>query len=143
MRCGILIIGSLLWDDGKTGERVAWRAARLEAGVGMHVRAPIHYGRKSSGWGHTYTMALKAEEPSGQGVLVSCINEVETIDNLIEEARALWRAEDAKAKPGNLHKSWGCVGALFGPGTAHQELAADWTAHFRKVKARCVSVVRV
>lgn len=141
MRCGILIVGSLLWDDGEAGQRAGWRAARLETGAGMHVRAPIHYGRKSRGWGYAYTMALKADGSSGQGVLVPCVNKVQSIENLAEEAQALWQAEDPNAEPGMLHKSWGCVGALFGPDTSHQALAADWTAHFQAVKTRCVSVV--
>jgi hypothetical protein len=140
MRCAILIIGSLLWDSKTTG-RAKWRASRLDVGARMPVRAPIYYGRKSVSRRNTYTMVLRRGEPTGQAVLVPCTTKIRTIDSLIDEANALWQAEAPYAKPGTLHKSWGCVGALFGPGAAHQELTADWTAHFQKIGVQCVSVV--
>lgn len=140
MRCGILIIGSLLWDEEKTRRR-KWRTGRLNVGEQTPVRAPIHYGRKSVSRGKTFTMAFRRGEPTGQGVLVPCIRKIGTIDDLIEEARVLWRAEDESAKPKCIHKSWGCVGAEFGTDAANLKLAADWTAYFQKVNAQPVSVV--
>lgn len=86
-------------------------------------------------------MSFGSGEPTGQGVLAPCTAKITTIDGLITEASALWQAEDANARPGVLHKPWGCVGALFGQGAAHANLSANWTAHFQKVKAHCVSVV--
>lgn len=141
MRCGILIIGSLLWDDSKDGRRAAWRAARLDLGAQVPVRTAIYYGRKSGSRGNAYTMAFRTGEATGQAVLVRCIGKIAAIDNLIEEANALWQAEDASAKPDSLHKSWGCVGALFSPDKGHAKLSAEWTAHFQRVKTRYVSVV--
>lgn len=141
MRCGILIIGSLLWDDGKTGERAAWRAARLDVGARTPVRVPVHYGRESGSRGNTYTMAFRPGESSAQAVLVPCAAKSETAEMLVAEANALWQAEDANAKPGALHKPWGCVGALFKQETASVSLAVEWTAHFRKVNAQCVSLI--
>jgi hypothetical protein len=107
----------------------------------MRVPVAIQYGRKSGSRGNTYTMVFRPGEPTAQAVLVPCTAKIETIDGVIAEANALWQAEAPNAKPGTLHKSWGCVGALFGPGTAHQELTADWTSHFQKVDAQCVSIV--
>jgi hypothetical protein len=141
MRCGILIVGSLLWDDGEEGRRTAWRAARLELGARVPVRAAIYYGRISGSRGNTYTMAFRTGGSPGHAVLVPCVGKIAAVDNLIEEANALWQAEDASANPGSLHKSWGCVGASFPPDKAHAKLSAEWTAHFQKVKTRCVSVV--
>lgn len=86
-------------------------------------------------------MVFRPGETSAQAMLVPCIAKVETIDNLVVEANGLWQAEAANAKPGSLHKSWGCVGALFNKETGVQSLAADWTTHFQKVEAQSVSVV--
>lgn len=141
MRCGILIIGSLLWDDGQKGQRAAWRAARLVTDARVPVQMPIYYGRKSVSRGDTYTMVFGTGEPTGQAVLVPCTNEIKTLANLIEEASALWCAEDANAQKGSLYRSWGSIGAVFGQDKEHVKLSADWTAYFRKAKARCVSVV--
>lgn len=138
MRCGILIIGSLLWQGG---QRASWRAARLDVSVAVPVCAPIYYGRKSSRRGNTYTMAFRRGGPMGNAVLVPCTGKIESIDSLIAEAEALWQAEDSKACPGTLGKSWGCVGAFFAPGNARTNLSADWKAHFRSTKTPCGSVV--
>src|SRR6516164_9471311 len=113
MRCGVLIIGSLLWDDGKGGIRAAWRAARLDVGAHVPVRASIRYGRKSTSRSNTYTMVFGPVVQTSQAVLVPCAARINTIHNLITEASALWQAENANAKPGVLHKSWGCVGAVW------------------------------
>ncbi|HBX91584.1 MAG TPA: hypothetical protein DEG79_01590, partial [Hyphomonas sp.] len=141
MRCGILIIGSLLWDSGKTGERAAWRAARLDTGAQVPVRASLYYGRRSGSRGDTYTMAFRPGEASARCIVVPCTEKAETVEKLVAEANALWQAEDLKAKPGSLHKSWGCVGALFRPKPATETLAAGWSEHFQNTKTRCVSVV--
>ena len=47
MKCGILIVGSLLWDREKDG-RADWQDTRLDVGGQISVKAPIYYGRKSS-----------------------------------------------------------------------------------------------
>lgn len=140
MHCAILIIGSLLWDSKTTG-RAEWRASRLDVGACVPVRAPIHYGRKSRLRGNTYTMVFRRGEPAGQAVLAPCKRHIETITELIAEAQALWQAEAPNTETTAISSNWGCVGALFRPNAAHQEIAAGWTAHFQKAKAQCVSVV--
>lgn len=140
MKCGILIIGSLLWDD--SNERPAWRAARLKMDSQVPVRAPFYYGRKSGEQrGHTFTMTFATAQASSQGIIVPCVADISNIEGLIAEAKALWKAEDANPKDGQIHKSWGCVGALFNPRVKDQKLAADWASHFRTVKAQRVSIV--
>jgi hypothetical protein len=146
MRCGILIIGSLLWDSETKG-RADWRAARLDVGAQAPMRAPIYYGRKSSSRGNTYTMTFRPERPSGQAVLVPCKRQIKTIDDLVAEANALWKAEAPKAEAPKAKRmaicsNWGCVGALFGTDRASKKLAPDWTAHFRKVGAQGLSVIK-
>ncbi len=52
MRGGILIIGSLLWDDST--ERQTWRSRRLL--LERHsVVVPLNYGRRSRSRGDTFT----------------------------------------------------------------------------------------
>src|SRR5688572_10602378 len=111
MRCGILIIGSLLWDNDR---RNAWRMAQLDLIAQMRVTAPFRYGRKSRSRGWTYTMTFEPGAES-QGVLVPCATPVETIEHLAAEAVALWHAEYANATPGSIREDWGHVGALFSP----------------------------
>lgn len=139
MRCGILIIGSLLWDD--KNDRPAWRQARLDIGSQVPVRAPFYYGRKSEKRGDTFSMSFGTGKPSAQGIIVPCVAKIAGIAELIEEAKALWRAEDAKANAGQIHKSWGCVGALFNPKVTDRKLASDWSDYFRRVDAPGVSVI--
>jgi hypothetical protein len=86
-------------------------------------------------------MSFKPGEPTGQAVLVPCVSDIEAIESLVDEANALWMAEDANATRGVLCKTWGCVGALFGSDEARDPLRALWCAHFRKVGAKGVSVV--
>lgn len=143
MRCGILIIGSLLWDDGKDGKRAAWRTARLapSKSARVPVQVPIYYGRNSSSRGNTYTTVFRPDGQRGQAIIVPCLTSIDAPDSLIAEATALWQAEAPNANNGTLHASSGCVGALFREGETFARLSAAWTAHFRKVNATGVSVV--
>ena len=140
MKCGILIIGSLYWED--TSGRAAWRKERLNGAASIPVRAPIYYGRKSRSRGDTYTMTFQRDDPSGVARLVPCKHGIETIDDLKDEAAALWKAERCEAGPGEIGYGWGCVGALFGSDEAREALRSDWHAHFRKIRKEGLSVVR-
>ncbi|MES2174840.1 MAG: hypothetical protein V4523_12940 [Pseudomonadota bacterium] len=105
------------------------------------VRAPIHYGRKSVKRGGTFTMTFRQEEPSGFARLVPCKRDVESIDDLVEEASALWKAEAPNSKIGEIAARWGSVGVLFGNANARTLLASDWSDHFRGADGRALSVV--
>lgn len=140
MKCGILIIGSLYWDDDNG--RDEWRRRRLDTGSSIPVAAPIYYGRKSGSRGDTYTMTFRPDVPSGRAVLVPCQREIETIDDLKDEAEALWKAEAPKSRPGAIGSGWGCVGALLRDGEASETLAPAWRGHFEAVRAEGLSVVR-
>ncbi len=139
MRCGILIIGSLLWDD--TNGRAEWRRDRLMIDQ-LKVRAPIHYGRKSSSRGDTFTMSFNPDEPSGIAVLVPCERKIETIADLAEEAEALWQAEAPNSQSGAIGKGWGRVSVLFGNDDARKLLTANWADHFKRAGGKEFSVVK-
>lgn len=139
MKCGILIIGSLYWDDDNG--RAEWRRQRLDTGSSIPVTAPIYYGRKSASRGETYTMTFRPSEPSGRALLVPCQREIETLDDLKAETAALWKAEAPNAGPDVIGSGWGCVGALLRSGEASEKLAPAWRDHFREVRSEGLSVV--
>lgn len=127
MRAGILIIGSLLWDNGKRAE---WRSARLQLEQKIRVKAPICYGRMSQSRGNTFTMTFRPDATLGQAILVQCKEPAGSVDGLVAEAEALWKAEQPAASTNSIGTNWGCVGAVFGmPNTT--QLIAEWRDVFR------------
>jgi len=108
---GILIIGSLHWDE----DRDAWRESRLCMRDACDVRAPIRYGRMSENRGNTYTMVFSRSCPPGQAKAVPCNEEIETPNDLFEEAEYLWAAECLTQRDGTISRPWGCVTVLFNP----------------------------
>ena len=106
---GVLIIGSLYWDNSVRKE---WRRERLDLEGQQYVRAPIRYGRRSERRGCSYTMVLSAglrKVDFGTAIVVPCKSR-----DLVEEARSLWQAEGGTR--GAVSGSWGCVGFLVNPG---------------------------
>ncbi|MHC4669893.1 MAG: hypothetical protein ACYTFD_16000 [Planctomycetota bacterium] len=116
MRIGVLVLGSLYWED--TSNRRGWRAARLSLEQCVQVRAPVRYWRKSESRGRSFTIVL-AGDAGGQGtaLLVPCPREVETLDDVVKEATALWKAEAPKWRrpPLGGRDGWGTVGLLANP----------------------------
>jgi len=108
---GVLIIGSLLWDE----KRHVWREARLDLTSAQTVTAPIRYGRLSASRGNTYTMVFSRLCTVGQGKVIRCAHSVSTSRDLIAEAEALWKAEQPLADAGRIGSDWGCVVLLRNP----------------------------
>lgn len=129
MRGGVLIIGSLLWDPRR--ERSEWRQSRLSIGHAVHVKVPIHYGRRSRSRGNTFTITFALDGRSGQGVLVPCRTTLAGVRALLAEAQALWRAEHPDATAGSIGAAWGCVGVQFRAQPAPNDWLRAWTDHFR------------
>ena len=105
---GVLIIGSLFWDNSTREE---WRRDRLDLERRQYVRAPIRYGRQSTGRGCSYTMVFSAglrEAEFGTAIVVPCKSR-----DLVEEAKSLWEAESGTR--GTVSGSFGCVGLLINP----------------------------
>ena len=122
---GILIIGSLLWDE----RRQAWRNARLDMASIDTVTAPIRYGRLSSSRGKTYTMVFSRLCKPGRAKLVHCSHMVSSPEDLLVEAEHLWKAEQPGADAGRIAVNWGCVGLLSNPERRHPEnLLKCWAA---------------
>jgi len=111
LTAGVLIIGSLLWDES----RQAWRNARLDMTTVKNVTAPIRYGRLSSSRGNTYTMVFSRLCQTGHAKAIRCSRGVSTGADLIAEAEALWKAEQSDAPAGRIAAGWGCVALLCHP----------------------------
>ena len=116
---GILIIGSLLWDE----RRQRWRDTRLDMASIDTVTAPIRYGRLSSSRGNTYTMVFSRLCEPGQAKLVHCSHTVSSLEDLRAQAEHLWKAEQLNADPGRIAVGWGCVALLL---NAERKIPADW-----------------
>lgn len=133
MRGGILIIGSLLWD-GST-ERQTWRSRRLL--LERHfVVVPLNYGRRSQSRGNTFTMTFDTAAASGRAVVVPCATSPCRAEDLVNEAEALWKAEQPSANAGALSATWGCVGLLF------RAVAPDgWLKHWGNIFRQRASAI--
>lgn len=139
LRVGILIIGSLLWENKP--HRQDWRNRRLdndESGR-ARVRAPIRYGRKSGRRSDTYTMVISRDCENGkwgEAVVVGCNHPADSAEKLIEEALDLWRAEQADASmPAHpLGALWGCVGLLENP--TGKGIPANWLQEWKSTVAK-------
>lgn len=133
VRIGVLIVGSLLWDQ--RDHRQEWRDARLDLTVSVRCWAPIRYGRESGGRDHTFTMVLsrlvrRKEYGMGVGILVPCREECSNLDELLTEAKYLWAAETSSGD-GNrrIGADWGRIGVLFRD--RNHPLAQEWGAAAR------------
>ena len=112
---GILIIGSLLWDEDKI--RQQWRDERLDCNESELVSAPIRYGQLSGKRrGHTYSMVFSRSAPPGRARVVRCSHVIASADDLINEALFLWEAEELLKNTGRIaNAKWGCVSLLCNP----------------------------
>jgi hypothetical protein len=143
MRVGIMIIGSLLWDNN---EREQWRTQRLDMDAAMLISVPIRYGRLSTGkkrYGQ-YTMTFSCSAGAGVAYVVPCRKPVRNAEDLFEEAGALALAEGFD----NAHEwpSWGAVGLLVRDSDAASDISILWSKHFneradaaRAVQRTCAS----
>lgn len=118
LRGGVLIIGSLLWQDylNKRGNdiRKSWRVEHLLIENKIMVRVPIRYGRLSSK-DNIFTMTFAksvTKKIFGTGYFVPFSKpKITTFDELDNEAKALSKAEGMN---GNYHAGWGAtLGILF------------------------------
>jgi hypothetical protein len=134
LRVGILIIGSLLWNLTKL-DRGRWQNERLDMAAKQRVKAPIRYGRCSSGgeWQDQYTMTLSRSADPGIAYAVPCKNVVSTVADLEAEVRALAVAEGLVDYYGaSRWKTFGAIGVGFRDATGDlvQRLEEQWGQSF-------------
>jgi len=130
---GVLIIGSLLWDEDNG--RTQWRAQRLNKNNAKAVAVPIRYGRFSTNR-NAYTMVFSRlcyrHSKLGQGVVVPFARSIGTFDDLRHEAEYLATAEGL-----NGNWEWGAVGLLKkAPSKLPGDFLEQWTGYFRERSIR-------
>jgi hypothetical protein len=115
LKGGILIIGSLLWDNA---ERQEWRNNHLICKDKIPVPIPIRYGRISTSRHNTYTMVYSNECCSknkvGKGWVIPIRAKIDMFIDLKSEASALGKAEGFSS-PQHLFSNWGSVALLLNP----------------------------
>ncbi|MBD3293829.1 MAG: hypothetical protein GF393_12970 [Armatimonadia bacterium] len=122
LKGGIIIIGSLIWEDHldnkKTDNiRKDWRQQYLIEKRTL-TKVPIRYGRESQTREDTYTMIFSksCEDNLGQGLILPFNEDIITFEGLERQAIALAKAEGIyKASNLRLTSSWGSVGLLINP----------------------------
>jgi hypothetical protein len=120
---GVLIIGSLYWDD----RRQPWRSARLNMGESYTVSIRIRYGRRSQGRDDTYTMVFSEQAGEGRAKIVRCYRDIVNPPDLDVETNELWAAERNISSDGLIASDWGCVVLLCNPASAvPAELTDAW-----------------
>lgn len=109
LKGGVIIIGSLLWQDylKKEGDniRLNWRNAHLDIKNNIPVTLPIRYGRKSSLDIMTMVFSNRMAKKKGFGYIVPFKKKINNQKELLCEIIALSAAE---GMAGNIVSSW-CV----------------------------------
>jgi hypothetical protein len=129
LRAGVLIIGSLFWDEN--GGREEWRRQRLKAQGCKRVAVPIRYGRFSDNR-HAYTMVFSTlcykHNQLGQGVVLPFTRSIKSLDDLLCEVECLANAEGL-----SRNWQWGAVGILKNPAFhLPRDIVQGWTKYFRQ-----------
>jgi hypothetical protein len=138
LRGGVLIIGSLLWDDLPI--RVKWRKRFLKFDDKFFVQAPIRYGRISSSWKFTYTMVLSEEcknfDKIGRAYFVPFNNNPVNRESLCEQAFELIKSERKKESVSKFFNwDWGAIAISLNPKLSNSEtkkILTFWSIHYNK-----------
>lgn len=113
VKSGVLIIGSLLWQDyvHEKGDniRLNWRNFRLDMSKKIQVKVPIRYGRISSSEIPTMVFSNVMKNKCGFGYLIPFKKNIESEEELICETMALSVAEGMRGK---FVTNWGVLSYL-------------------------------
>ena len=132
IKCGVLIIGSLFWDDhqpNNNNQRKNWRKTKLLMGDSIHVKAPIRYGRLSGVLQKkNYTMVFSKEaelkNELGTAYLIPLRNtKIAYLKGLKNQAESLSRSEnknDNKIVKGR-NKIWCTIGLIINPNLSSEK----------------------
>ena|ERR1700737_2619814 len=137
LRLGILVAGSLYWRT--EAYRAEWRSKHLKADDSVAVNIPIRYGRLSQSG--TYTMVYAPGCPEGQGKVMPCARLVSSSAELIQEAKALWVAEQRSGSRRYAEREhsadWGCVALLANPsGDVWRRIVEEWATRVSQERDR-------
>lgn len=128
---GVLIIGSLLWQDhlengDRDNVRKLWRDRHLLLNHKIMVKVPIRYGRLSKS--DIYTMVFSnscAKNKNGTGYFIPFKQTITTFSDLVSEAKEVSVAEGMKgeflSKETGTNNVWCVLGILTNPKTISKE----------------------
>lgn len=131
MKLGILLIGSLCWDEDES--RTKWRRRHLKAGSEKRIQVGIKYARPASSRNCTYTMCFDAGS-TGTALVIESSRDIDGLDGLFSEAEALWAAERRKPPSPSISADWGCVGFLFRD-SPPAEWLSSWCDRYKMFQA--------
>jgi hypothetical protein len=141
LKGGVIIIGSLYWEDEtncisgdelKGRMRSKWREGNLDLENKMQVGLPTRYGRCSSSRNYTYSMILSRQynnpEQLGSGLAVPFSNQVLDYNEFKRQAVELAKAEfiineNNKEK---LVSSWGAIAIWINDQSKFKDAVASW-----------------
>lgn len=134
LKSGVIIIGSLLWQDYLEREgdniRLNWRNSNLDIENKIPVKVPIRYGRISEKSGiPTMIYSNRMKNKPGFGYVVPFHKIINNYEELIQETVALSVAEGMK---GNFVRSWGVLSYLFNDNKIDSNLKKEIIKIFRK-----------
>jgi hypothetical protein len=155
LRGGIILIGSLFWDDNikdKDNKRKEWRDTFLEMGKTKDIKFPIRYGRESGNNYKTYTMVVsnsetyKQPDNLGTAKIIPLKTEISVAEHIYQLALAegIINTKDGnKSQPclkifGGNTTPWGIIGYAINNSKGFPELEA-FKQEIRKVWSKQIS----
>jgi|JI8StandDraft_1071087.scaffolds.fasta_scaffold138864_2 hypothetical protein len=113
LQCGVIIIGSLLWQDylkiKDDNIRLDWRNSSLDMNNKIPIRIPIRYGRISKSGIVTMVYSNRMKNKMGFAYVVPFKNRINNIDELAKELEGLSIAEGMN---GSFVSEWGILSYL-------------------------------
>jgi hypothetical protein len=148
LKGGVLIIGSLLWQDHYNGEdniRKLWRDKHLLLDRKIMVKVPIRYGRLSKSGIYTMTFSNSCKTArQGTGFFVPFKQTpLSTFKDLIGEVKETSIAEGMDGSfistESGTKNIWCCMGIMTNPKTVgrekERELITEWGKEIKKQEA--------
>lgn len=110
MKGGVIVIGSLLWDDKVPGRKNWWK--KLDFAKKTRIALPIRYGRSSSeNRKHTYSMVfskeLELKRKLGCGYIIPFQNVITTPEDFKSEVIEFAKVEGFKGN--RIAANWGVI----------------------------------
>jgi hypothetical protein len=154
LKGGVIIIGSLIWEDHlndekKDNTRKKWREQNLSIEQALTTKVPIRYGRESRTRENTYTMIFSKsceDRDLGQGLILPFKQDIITFEELEKQAIALAIAEGIyKSNNEKLISRWGSVGLLINPKlnltdfASKESIQKKWTAIYHSYNDTFIS----